>query len=648
MTRFHALASVLCLALVSTSFGAAMLALWPSLARASPGLYVATSDTAPRTHASTVVLMREGEHTVLSMQSDYEGPSEGFAWIVPLPAGVVASDVRALDPALIARVERTTGARLDERWEADPCPRQTYDGWGSSFAPASTRTPSSGVRIETELATGEYDVVVLGADDTRSLEGWLHAHDYRVPTGLSEALAPHVASGANLLVARVDPERVRFENGRALPSPLRVRYESADLVVPLRLGALSAADVEDLVVVVIARNQRYEAASHPNVFVPTNLDVAPRVRDDFGAFYEALLDRTLEEHPGAVITEHSGPAAGCDPCPTNATLDAETLSMLGGDVLYAGGVQRGAPYAGGPRVRMGATTAQGLSAEAARRVIRRHINELRFCYEQELTSSPHAGGVVEARIEILPTGAVRDAAMTAAAGAALGERTTSCLASAARRWTFPTPSNDGTAQITTTLTFGDPRTSHAGDAPTAYESELVATRLRVRTGRDAQDLVLRPADPVTGGREVRDDRGRLGQSASPASANTFQARYVIRHAWMGAIACENPTRGEWSGRPLGADPAGPASLPPEVAPAHAREAPHDVALDEVVLDPASAEHPGRAAPPSAADDAPHEGGCTAAHAPRQHTSSGLMLVLACGLLANRRRARVRRRRAFDA
>ena len=36
--------------------------------------------------------------------------------------------------------------------------------------------------------------------------------------------------------------------------------------------------------------------------------------------------------------------------------------------------------------------------------------------------------------------------------------------------------------------------------------------------------------------------------------NNFQARYVIRHAWTGAITCEHPQRGIWGGPPGGGEP----------------------------------------------------------------------------------------------
>jgi len=73
-------------------------------------------------------------------------------------------------------------------------------------------------------------------------------------------------------------------------------------------------------------------ANYPNTTIPTNLDVAESARDEFGAFYAALFDRTMEENPRAVITEYAWTANTCDPCPGPA-LGPEELLTLGADVL---------------------------------------------------------------------------------------------------------------------------------------------------------------------------------------------------------------------------------------------------------------------------------------------------------------------------
>jgi hypothetical protein len=82
---------------------------------------------------------------------------------------------------------------------------------------------------------------------------------------------------------------------------------------------------------------------------------------------------------------------------------------------------------------------------------------------------------------------------------------------------------------------------------------LVLTRLHLRYGKDGlgEDLVFRTAPPITGGREFLSDGKRLEIGAVQSSYNNFQARYAIRHAWTGPIACKEPVRGVWGGPPSG-------------------------------------------------------------------------------------------------
>ncbi|MCA9696104.1 MAG: DUF2330 domain-containing protein, partial [Myxococcales bacterium] len=71
-----------------TLCAAAGLGLWmaaPAPADAFCGFYVAGADTQLFNDATTVVLMRDGQRTVLSMQNDYKGPPEDFAMVVPVP-----------------------------------------------------------------------------------------------------------------------------------------------------------------------------------------------------------------------------------------------------------------------------------------------------------------------------------------------------------------------------------------------------------------------------------------------------------------------------------------------------------------------------------------------------------------------------------
>lgn len=95
-----------------------------------------------------------------------------------------------------------------------------------------------------------------------------------------------------------------------------------------------------------------------------------------------------------------------------------------------------------PRIRTGEADVRGsLSREVIRRVIRRHINEVRFCYEQELTARPDLAGRVTVSFIIAATGAVQTASV--ASTTLSNARVEQCIVTAVRRWTFPAPDGGG-------------------------------------------------------------------------------------------------------------------------------------------------------------------------------------------------------------
>jgi MYXO-CTERM domain-containing protein len=186
--------------------------------------------------------------------------------------------------------------------------------------------------------------VILSAKDAAGLDAWLRAEKYQIPPGAEPFLKPYVAAGMKFFVAKVDPAKVKFEDGRAALSPLRFHYDTDEFNLPIRLGLANSSGTQDLIVSILSPGQRYEVANYGNVTIPTNLDVRDAVRDKFGEFYAALFDRTVEKNPGAVVTEYAWMATNCDPCP-GPVIDMSELSTLGLDVL-GGDKGAAAPFSG--------------------------------------------------------------------------------------------------------------------------------------------------------------------------------------------------------------------------------------------------------------------------------------------------------------
>ncbi len=319
-------------------------ALWfPAPASAFCGFYVSGAEASLYNEASLVVLMRDGTRTVVSMQNDYQGPVEDFAMVIPVPEVLSRASVKTLSPEIFARVDRLAAPRLVEYFEMDPC---AYDVDASTRGDAvrvlqslpgvsrRRRAPRDlGVEVEAEFAVGEYDVLILSAEDSSGLETWLRQERYQLPEGAAAVLRPYVERDMKFFVAKVAVDRVvTLEDGRVLLSPLRFHYDADDFFLPIRLGLLNSSGEQDILVHILARGVRYEVANYDNYAVPTNIRLSDVASENFGAFYDALISRMVEVYPGSVVTEYAWNAASCDPCP-DQPLNPSELVTLGAEVI---------------------------------------------------------------------------------------------------------------------------------------------------------------------------------------------------------------------------------------------------------------------------------------------------------------------------
>jgi MYXO-CTERM domain-containing protein len=312
----------------------------PSAASAFCGFYVSGADSELYNNATMVVMMRVGTRTVLSMQNSYQGPPQDFAMVVPVPVVLSEENVKTLPRQVFDRVDTLAAPRLVEYWEQDPCaPQVEYQRMAFATGAASMDRRSReeergdlGVTVEAQFQVAEYDIVILSARDSSGLDTWLRREQYNIPRGAGEVLRPYVERGTKFFVAKVDVERVTFQSGRAVLSPLRMQYDTDEFSLPVRLGLLNSGGQQDLIVHILAPGQRYEVANYANTFIPTNIRVVNDVRDGFGGFYEALFRQTSASNPRTAVTEYSWDASSCDPCPTEPLNPGELLT-LGADAM---------------------------------------------------------------------------------------------------------------------------------------------------------------------------------------------------------------------------------------------------------------------------------------------------------------------------
>lgn len=101
----------------------------------------------------------------------------------------------------------------------------------------------------------------------------------------------------------------------------------------------------------------------------------------------------------------------------------------------------------GPKLKSGNVSVVGsLSKETIRRIVRRHLNEVRFCYEQGLRKRPDLSGQVAVKFVIAASGKVQSAAV--ARSSISDAQVAMCISNVVNRMTFPTPKNSGIVIVT--------------------------------------------------------------------------------------------------------------------------------------------------------------------------------------------------------
>ena len=97
------------------------------------------------------------------------------------------------------------------------------------------------------------------------------------------------------------------------------------------------------------------------------------------------------------------------------------------------------------------TVVGGLSRDVINRIIQRHYNEIKYCYEKELSKDPGLYGKVTVLFVIDGGGKVSDALVQQTTMSS--ESVEGCMINHVRRWAFPAPQGGGTVQVTYPYVF---------------------------------------------------------------------------------------------------------------------------------------------------------------------------------------------------
>src|SRR5437763_13387639 len=130
------------------------------------GFYVSKADGTLKNKTSQVILVRDGNRTVITMYNDFQGDFKDFAMVVPVPVVFKKQDIKVVDQNIFTTLNEYSKPRLVEYYDQDPCMGIQYNKRSAPSAKtddvivmgySSQKTKELGVRIEAKYLVGEYD-----------------------------------------------------------------------------------------------------------------------------------------------------------------------------------------------------------------------------------------------------------------------------------------------------------------------------------------------------------------------------------------------------------------------------------------------------------------------------------------------------------
>jgi hypothetical protein len=297
------------------------------------GFYVAKADTKLFNKVGQVVMVRNEGKTVISMMNDYQGELKNFAMVVPVPQILQKEQINVGKRKLFERIDSFTAPRLVEYFDKDPCEPIIMKAFSMERSATGESRPKKGpkglgVTVHASYTVGEYDIVILGAQESNGLETWLHQNGYNIPKGAKEVLAPYIKQNMKFFVAKINLKE-QVKTGLTYLRPLQMAFDSTRFMLPIRLGMLNSNGPQELFIFLLTKNGRVETTNYRTVPLPTDKNIPVYVKEEFPQFYRALFNTMVKrEGMNTLFMEYFWDMGWCDPCAADP-LTATELRELG-------------------------------------------------------------------------------------------------------------------------------------------------------------------------------------------------------------------------------------------------------------------------------------------------------------------------------
>jgi MYXO-CTERM domain-containing protein len=239
--------------------GAAALAVALTVsARASAcgGFWCSIANPVEQTSEQILFVQNGDGTTTCVVDIAYQGPSEHFAWVLPVD-GIPQIDVSsgiAFD-RLAAQTAPQFVTNRHVEGQCDPSHRETAEDGGAAFPTYGTDAATAAVDVLAQGSVGPYDYAVIKpnpalASPAQVALDWLKNEGYDV-TGVSDTvLGPYLSDGLNLIA-------FRLTKGTMVGSirPVVLTYNGDKPSIPIRPTAVAAQDDMGVLVYVVSAAQ---------------------------------------------------------------------------------------------------------------------------------------------------------------------------------------------------------------------------------------------------------------------------------------------------------------------------------------------------------------------------------------------------------
>lgn len=307
------------------------------------GFYVSKAGSGLWNNKSEVILVRNGEQTTITMNSDFKGDVKDFAMVVPVPTLIKRENIKIVPNSLFQKLDDYSAPRLSAYYDSNPCEPAVLEEMVpmmvNASAEISEKTVSKrenkklGVTIEAQYDVEEYNIIILSAKESNGLKIWLTSNGYKIPERAEHVLEPYIKSNMKFFVVKVNLNKVPgYKQGETIElRPIQITFNSHKFMLPLRLGMANSTGEQDMIVYAFSPAGRIESINYQTRKIPSNLEIPLFIQHHFETFYSSLFEKEHRlQYRNSVFLEYAWdvtPNFGikCDPCVGDPPMTAELM-----------------------------------------------------------------------------------------------------------------------------------------------------------------------------------------------------------------------------------------------------------------------------------------------------------------------------------